>query len=343
MSTLLVVTGASRGLGEAIAVQFAKVLFLETLSSRDDLIKGNHENILRICLVARSSDGLASTTEKIRSQVLDLSSSKTETTAIDSILQISQHYMDLSKLETLDENLDEIISSFYNDDSSSCAGERERDWDRSILINNAANLGHLGNMLDMISLEDFKSSIDFNLTSSAWISQRLLRQFMIPNVKKDGPDKKTRGVTKKKVSIVNISSICAIQPYPTMGVYCTGKAARDMFHSVLAKEVGNVSMTNTSPGQGDEEPKTAIKILNYAPGPLETVMVDELIDCSELDANIHDFMSKSKEENTLINPYDTANLLARLVIVSDDYESGKHVDYWDLKNDEKDSSATQEE
>lgn len=56
------------------------------------------------------------------------------------------------------------------------------------------------------------------------------------------------------LEIVNISSLCAVQPFKSWGLYCAGKAARDMLFKVLA----------------DEEPN--ILVLNYAPGPLDNEM-----------------------------------------------------------------------
>ena len=36
--------------------------------------------------------------------------------------------------------------------------------------------------------------------------------------------------------VVNVSSLAALEPLPSLSLYCTGKAARDMMHRVLAKE-----------------------------------------------------------------------------------------------------------
>uniref|UniRef100_A0A673FV63 Sepiapterin reductase b n=1 Tax=Sinocyclocheilus rhinocerous TaxID=307959 RepID=A0A673FV63_9TELE len=55
-------------------------------------------------------------------------------------------------------------------------------------------------------------------------------------------------------SVVNISSLCALKPFPSWVLYCTGKAARDMMLRVLA----------------EEEPD--VRVLSYAPGPLDTDM-----------------------------------------------------------------------
>lgn len=42
------------------------------------------------------------------------------------------------------------------------------------------------------------------------------------------------------MTIVNISSLLAVQAFPNWGLYATGKAARDMLLKVITKE--NVSL-----------------------------------------------------------------------------------------------------
>ena len=56
--------------------------------------------------------------------------------------------------------------------------------------------------------------------------------------------------------IINISSLLAVKPFAGWSLYASGKAARDMLHSVIASE----------------EPSDSVRLLNYAPGPLDTEM-----------------------------------------------------------------------
>lgn len=56
------------------------------------------------------------------------------------------------------------------------------------------------------------------------------------------------------IEVINISSLCAVQPFKSWGLYCAGKAGRDMLFRVLAAEEPNVT------------------VLNYAPGPLDNDM-----------------------------------------------------------------------
>ena len=58
-----------------------------------------------------------------------------------------------------------------------------------------------------------------------------------------------------KLFIINMSTIAAIKPYPSWSLYCTMKAAKEMFFNTLALE---------------REQDNTFKILNYAPGPVDT-------------------------------------------------------------------------
>lgn len=51
-----------------------------------------------------------------------------------------------------------------------------------------------------------------------------------------------------KRTVINISSLCALQPFRSWVLYCTGKAARDMMFRVLAEEEPDLRVLNYSPG-----------------------------------------------------------------------------------------------
>lgn len=221
--------------------------------------------------------------------------------------------MDLSDLDTLPEAFDQLLGPLSASRYDSC-----------LLINNAGSVEPLGLASSVCdegasSMRELRKAIDFNITSSIWVSSQFTKRFSAPIRR-----------------IVNISSLCALEPFPTMSIYCSGKAGRDMFHSVLAKE--NAATSDDSDdeamgGTGNENSKmeTAkpFKVLNYAPGACATLMTDTLAECPVLDAGLHKFFATSKEENKLVRPEDTARKLVGL-LVSDSFESGSHVDYWDV-------------
>lgn len=63
--------------------------------------------------------------------------------------------------------------------------------------------------------------------------------------------------TQARTTVINVSSLWAIEPAPSFGWYCTAKSAVDMFMAVAAEENKN---------------NPNLRFLNYAPGPLDTDM-----------------------------------------------------------------------
>lgn len=263
-SVLAIVTGASKGLGKAIA----RVLCCIAPQS---LIQ-----VDRMCLilVARSPDLLEENGRNIRQM----------SESLNVRMDVFCHAVDLSDLEGLNNNIDEIFK-----------GVDVSLFDRAIFFNNAGSIGFLGPCHESPSIADMKRSIDLNVTSSLWLSSYFAK------LMQDSQKNTT-------ATLVNISSLLAVEAFPTMGIYSAGKAARDQYHATMAKEV----------------PEETLKILNYAPGPLETDMVTQIRNAPQL----HETLKPSFAKN-LIDPVDSALKLIKLVI-SGDYQSGAHLDYYDL-------------
>lgn len=285
MTILLVVTGASRGLGQAIATAF---------------VRNETQKISRIraLLLARSDQGLLLTESLMKSAAKQSGVS----------LDVSLHSIDLADLNTLEENLDKILRTIP---TSQGADETEMKFSSYVLVNNAGSLGHLGLSADTRSLKDLQKEIELNITSAVWVTSQFVKRFSAPH---SVVRSETSNIGESSsCTVVNVSSLCAIEPFPTMGMYCTGKAARDMFHQVLAKEA------------------TGVKVLNYAPGACETEMTDDLRCAKNLDKALLQYYTKAHEDGSLICPDDTSNRLVSLIL-SGDFESGKHIDYWDLES-----------
>ena len=87
-----------------------------------------------------------------------------------------------------------------------------------------------------------------------------------------------------------------------------------MYYACLAKELAN----------DNNNSKTTIRLLNYAPGPLETDMVQEI----RAAPGLHDSLKPSYAQKQL-NPADSARILVQL-LQNDDFESGAHIDYYDV-------------
>ena len=211
-------------------------------------------------------------------------------------LEISCMVADLSDLDTLEQTVEEMFGQL-----------EKRTYDRAILINNAGSLGYLGRCSDMTSLGKLQRAIDFNVTSSSWISLQFVHKLS------SSPSENICRACSCIV-VVNISSLCAIEPFSTMSVYCAGKAARDLFHSVLAKE--------------ESDAATSVRVLNYAPGMCETAMSEELAESDRLDSKLSSMYRTALKDKTMVQPKDTAEKLVG-IIERNGWRNGAHVDYWD--------------
>ena len=296
---LVVISGASRGIGRSIALALADAACVNRGKTNDDesassILVPSH--YLHMILVARSASSLQETADMLQQR-----GSTITTTCLE---------MDLADIDRLPQNMNKILEPLEKSNYNSC-----------LLINNAGSLGPLGKATSICdeestsaSLKRWRDTIDFNITSSLWISSQFANA--------------TSHVSL--VRIVNISSLCAIEPFPTMSLYCTGKAARDMFHAVLAKEQTSQSheekegTTSTT-----SNPTTQFKVLNYAPGACNTAMTGDLVDSADLDRELHEYFSTHRDNQQLVRPDDTAAKLVKL-LMKDEFESGAHVDYWDV-------------
>lgn len=134
-----------------------------------------------------------------------------------------------------------------------------------------------------------------NLTSMLCLTSGTLNAF---------PD--SPGLSK---TVVNISSLCALQPYKGWALYCAGKAARDMLYQVLAAE---------EPG---------VRVLSYAPGPLDTDM-QQLARESSKYPEIRNGLQKLKSNGKLVDCGTSAQKLLSL-LQKGTFQSGAHIDFYD--------------
>lgn len=284
--TLAVVTGASRGIGRAIALSLTK----KAINSTCDV--PSHPSSLQLVLIARSGEYLSETARLVQ----EMQNKENDETSI----VVDIHEMDLSDLDILAVNM-KLLFEFYT---------KVTKYNQCWLFNNAGSLGPLGPTLSLCNgdplrlMQDLKKAVDLNVTSATWISSQFVSTFGSSH-KDDTPP---------LVRIVNISSLCAIEPFQTMAVYCMGKAARDMYHLVLAKE---------------HKDSDTMKVLNYAPGPCDTEMTDVLAGSAVLDWDLHQYYATSKRDQKLVDPLDSAKKLIEL-LEKDEFTTGSHVDYFDV-------------
>ncbi|NXF27257.1 SPRE reductase, partial [Rhodinocichla rosea] len=160
--------------------------------------------------------------------------------------------------------------------------------------------GSLGDIsksfLDLTDLEEIDAYFSFNISSALCLTSTALRAFGA-----------RPGCSR---TVVNISSLCALEPFPSWALYCSGKAARDMMFRVLALE---------EPG---------VRVLNYAPGPLDTDM--QLLARSRTgDPGLRQHFQRLQEQGQLIQSSVSAQKLLQL-LQEDSFPSGAHVDFFDI-------------
>ncbi|NXO10415.1 SPRE reductase, partial [Oriolus oriolus] len=174
---------------------------------------------------------------------------------------------------------------------------QDASFGRLLLINNAGSLGDISkSFLDLSDLEEINTYFSFNISSALCLTSTALRAFGA----RPGGSR----------TVVNISSLCAREPFRSWALYCAGKAARDMLFRVLALE---------EPG---------IRVLNYAPGPLDTDM-QLLARTKTADAGMRQHFQRLQENGQLIECSVSAQKLLRL-LQEDSFPSGAHVDFYDI-------------
>ena len=277
---LLVITGASRGLGRAIALEFCR---------------GNNDNsldTLDVILISRNEQLLRQTRFELQ-----------QANANNSNVRLC--VLDLGDLKDLEARVEAQIINEMNE------LQQKKQYHHFVFINNAGSIGHIGPAIQTPSLTQMQQNIDLNVTSACWLSARMAKW--------------ADELQHTRTTIVNISSLLAIQAFPSLALYSAGKAARDQYHVAMAKELSQSTATATSTSTSSIPIRSRIRILNYAPGPLETDMTNEIRQAHDLDTQL-----KPQYQKKLIEPRDSAARLVKLVMDGSSFESGQHIDYYDL-------------
>ncbi|NWZ17381.1 SPRE reductase, partial [Agelaius phoeniceus] len=213
-ATACVVTGASRGFGRSLARLLAPQLGPGSV----------------LMLLARSADALAELATELRAGATGSATGSgpetgTESGPGSSGLRVQCVPADLGSEEGL-RRAGAALRELLRDES----------FGRLLLVNNAGSLGDISkSFLDLTDLEEINSYFSFNISSALCLTSTALRAFGA-----------RPGCSR---TVVNISSLCALEPFPSWALYCSGKAARDMMFRVLALEEPGVRVLNYAPGE----------------------------------------------------------------------------------------------
>lgn len=172
-----------------------------------------------------------------------------------------------------------------------------KEFKKAILIHNAGSLGCISKTVDDLdNLEEIQSYYNLNVHSVFMLTSAFLKIFCELRSSAD------------KCFVINISSLAATTPFCGWAQYCSGKAARELYFKVLSSEFPNV------------------KVLNYAPGPVETDMTDLII--NDALPSVKEWFINARAENKLVSCEDSCRKLLN-VLQESKYNSGDHVDYFD--------------
>lgn len=275
---LVVITGASRGFGRACAVAIAAAT----------------RTPMHFVLIGRDSAELTVTKELVEAC---RAGNMAEVTMIDTMV------FDLGRVGAL---------KAVADDMFMLVPSETRRYHKVIFVNNAGSLGPLAAIgrYPGDNLAEMSAALDLNVTAACYLTSSFMERCA------PGGVYAAQGI--KKVVIVNVSSLAAVKAFGSWGVYCAGKAAREMFHKCLAEEVGK---------RGAED-LPQVRVLNYAPGPLDTNMQLEIREGASVDKETQEFYRGLKEQNQLVDAKDSAAKLVK-IINFEKYASGDHIDFYE--------------
>ena len=171
-------------------------------------------------------------------------------------------------------------------------------------INNAGSIGpqeFVGTKTGPEYMNQFSETFDFNVISSCTLTSELMSIY------------RASRLAGSHLTIINVSSLAALVPYDSWSIYCAGKAAREMFHRVVASENAK---------------DTCLSIMNYAPGPLDTDMSKEIRESATLHSEAREYFQSLKEKNEVVQVAESAGKLVTLLLTSN-YTNGSHVDFYD--------------
>ncbi|CAM9133309.1 unnamed protein product [Chrysoparadoxa australica] len=207
-------------------------------------------------------------------------------------IRMLPHRCDLGDLGGLEKTLEEALGSLD-----------PGDYSRAILFNNSGSLEPLASVKSLpgAGLAQLKQAMDLNVTSCMWLTAAFTSRFG-----EVGPEGSPPNV------VVNTSSLLAVESRATMAAYCTGKAAREMFHGVVA----------------DEWDSAVLKTLSYAPGPMGTAMMTTLTESSTLEKGLQGQLIDMQQGGALVSASESAAKCMRIVL-ADEFKSGSRIDYYD--------------
>lgn len=166
----------------------------------------------------------------------------------------------------------------------------------AFIIHNVGTSGDVKKMAhEFHDLEEFHSYYDINVFSIILLNNLFLELFQ----------------TNQKL-IVNVTSKCALVPFNSFTLYCSGKSAREMYFRVLAEE---------------QRDNNLLTIVNYSPGPVDTQMTVD-IQAEAASADLRNYFKSIRNDNTILTPIQTTLKFVQ-ILNTGNFKSGDHIDFYD--------------
>ncbi|KAF0696569.1 Aste57867_12691 [Aphanomyces stellatus] len=146
MATLVLVTGASRGFGRALALEFTKH------------VASSGQGDLHMHLWARNAAGLAATAVQVKAAW---------TSSHNHAIHVTETVVDLGDDQSYPKTMDaflETVSSLPSLESV-------------VIVHNAATLGQIGRSSEVASPKLIQEHMEVNVNSVLWFSKRFLQEF----------------------------------------------------------------------------------------------------------------------------------------------------------------------
>ncbi|KAI7870327.1 hypothetical protein BDF14DRAFT_1741203 [Spinellus fusiger] len=289
--SLFVITGANRGFGSAIAKEISE----------------SAKHTTTIVLVGRSY-------EQLQTVALEVTTRGQPHVTVHSVSDISlenasdAHQTVTEKIQALIRytitNAVAIAIAIINPTTISQTEISLPVLTNVTLINNAGTLGDLSKTVADYTPQEIQTYININIASYTALVSGFVRLF-----KQKPHDPQHPTPFPPVISIVNISSLLAIKPFPNWGLYASAKAARDTLLGVVAAE------------------ETSVRTLSYAPGPLDNEMQAH-VRATLGDQEQKKIYTDMATKGMLVCMKDSARKLLDL-LENNEYPSGAHIDFYD--------------
>lgn len=251
---LVLISGASRGIGQAIAIAMAGYFAPQS----------------QLVLLARDTVALNATRDHIRRDQGDR-------------VRVRVCAIDLA--EPTDAQLDDVFA---------LAEPAER-FDVAVCVHNVGTIGDIALGADACADQTmWQRYYALNVFAVARLNVRFLQHYA--------------PVATGGALVVNVTSKCSSVPYASFTLYCTSRAAREMYFKVLAAE------------------RPDVRVLNYSPGVVDTAMTVDVQQRSA-SAPLRDYFRELRESERMLRPEQTAAQLMR-TLEAGTYASGDYVDYY---------------